>query len=95
MPEVREPNTGHAHLYCDAMDADDLQERIAIDPAVCSGKPTIRGTRIWVGLILGLLADGVSVEQLLEDHPNLTEQDVRACLAYGARLSVGQFVDVA
>ena len=44
------------------MGTDDLLARIAIDPNVSFGKPTIRGTRIWVGLILGFLADGVSVE---------------------------------
>lgn len=74
---------------------DDLLERIAVDPNVCFGKPTIRGTRIWVGLILGFLADGMSVQDVLADYPQLSEMDVRACLAYGARLSTGRFVDVA
>ena len=77
------------------MTADDLLERIAIDPDVCFGKPTIRGTRVWVGLILGLLANGLTIEELLRDYPYLTEEDVRACLAYGAKLSVGRYVDVA
>ena len=73
----------------------DLLERIAIDPNVCFGKPTIRGTRIWVGLILGFLADGMTVEEILAEYPTLTDDDIRACLAYGARLSVGRYVDVA
>ena len=51
------------------------------DPAVCFGKPTVRGTRIWVGLVLGLLADGLTVEEVLADYPSLSESDVRACLA--------------
>ena len=79
---------------CD-MATDDLLERITIDPNVCFGKPTIRGTRIWVGLILGFLADGMTIEDILADYPELSEEDVRACLAYGARLSVGRYVDVA
>ena len=77
------------------MDTGDLLERITIDPNVCFGKPTIRGTRIWVGLILGFLADGMTVEEILAEYPSLTDDDVRACLAYGARLSVGRYVDVA
>ena len=74
---------------------DHLLARIAIDPNVCFGKPTVRGTRIWVGLILGLLADGMSVDDILREYPQLSGEDIRACLAYGARLSVGHFVDVA
>lgn len=77
------------------MATDELLERTAIDPNVCFGKPTIRGTRIWVGLILGFLADGVSVGEILSDYPQLAEDDIRACLAYGARLSSGPYVDVA
>jgi len=73
----------------------DLLERITIDPNVCFGKPTIRGTRVWVGLVLGFLADGMTIEEILAEYPSLTDDDVRACLAYGARLSVGRYVDVA
>jgi len=73
----------------------DLLERITIDPNVCFGRPTVRGTRIWVGLILGLLADGMTIEELLAEYPSLSDDDIRACLSYGARLSVGRYVDVA
>ncbi len=72
-----------------------LADRIVIDPAICFGKPTVRGTRIWVGLVLGLLADGMTVEGLLAEYPALTDEDVRACLDYGARVSSGHFIDVA
>jgi uncharacterized protein (DUF433 family) len=72
----------------------DLVDRITIDPNVCFGKRTIRGTRIWVGLILGFLADEVSVDEILADYPDLTDEDIRACPAYGARLSIGRDVDV-
>ena len=77
------------------METDERLERIVNDPAVCFGKPTVHGTRVWVGLVLGLLADGTTVEDVLTEYPSLTVDDVRACLAYGARLSVGHFVDVA
>lgn len=46
-------------------------------------KPYIRGHRIWVSLILDLLADGMSTEEILSDYPGLDEADVRACIAYG------------
>jgi uncharacterized protein (DUF433 family) len=75
--------------------ADALLDRIAVDPNTAFGKPTIRGTRIWVGLILGLLADGMSVEEVLAEYPQLEELDIRACLAFGAQLANGRFVDVA
>ncbi|MGH9186483.1 MAG: DUF433 domain-containing protein [Acidimicrobiales bacterium] len=75
--------------------AEDVPERIVIDPAVCFGKPRIRGTRIWVGLVLGLMADGMTTEEILAEHPQLSEADIRACLAYGAHLAVGRFVAVA
>jgi uncharacterized protein (DUF433 family) len=77
------------------METDELLDRIVIDPNVCFGKPTVRGTRIWVGMVLGLLAGGMTVEEILAEYPSLALEDVRACLAYGARLSVGHYVDVA
>ncbi len=60
-----------------------LLERITISPAVCFGKPCIRGTRIWVSLILDFLADGMSVGEVLEQYPHLVEEDIRAAVAYG------------
>jgi uncharacterized protein (DUF433 family) len=77
------------------MSSPDLLQRISIDPEVCFGKPTVRGTRIWVGLVLDLLADGMSVDEVLSEYPSLTLDDVRACLAFGAKLSTGRYVDVA
>lgn len=75
--------------------ADELLDRIEIDPAVSFGKPRVRGTRIWVGLVLGLMADGMTADEILADYPQLSADDLRACLAYGARLATGHFVDVA
>lgn len=64
----------------------DWQENIAIDPEVLSGKPVVKGTRLSVTLVLGHLAQGWSVEDLLESYPRLTEQGVRACLAYAREI---------
>lgn len=72
----------------------DLLERIVVDPGICFGKPTIKGHRIWVSLILGYLAEGWSVDQVLGEFPTLELDDVRACLAYGARLADVQFADL-
>ena len=55
-----------------------------LDPAVRFGKPCVRGTRITVGDVLGYLAGGMTVEQVLADFPQLTPEDIRACLAYAA-----------
>lgn len=77
------------------MSSEDLLQRITIDPNICFGKPTIRGTRIWVGLVLDLLAGGMTIDELVADYPPLTVEDIRACLAYGAKLSTGRYVDVA
>lgn len=61
-----------------------LLDRIAIDPSIRFGKPCVRGTRISVGDILGYLAGGMTETQILADFPQLTRDDVRACLAYAA-----------
>jgi uncharacterized protein (DUF433 family) len=61
-----------------------LLNRIAVDPAIRFGKPCVRGTRISVGDVLGYLAGGMSEPQILADFPQLTSDDVRACLAYAA-----------
>jgi uncharacterized protein (DUF433 family) len=55
-----------------------LLERISIDPAVCGGKPCIKGTRIWVSLVLDLLASGMSESELLGEYPGLTHDDILA-----------------
>lgn len=66
----------------------DYRGRISIDPEVLVGKPVIRGTRIPVTLILNLIRHGYSFEQVIEDYPILTEDDIKAALAYAeARLN--------
>ena len=57
---------------------------ITIKPGKRGGRPTIRGMRISVSDVLGWLAAGMSHEEILSDYPELTEQDIRACLAYAA-----------
>lgn len=74
--------------------ANRLFERISVDPNICFGKPCIRGTRIWVSLILDLLASGASMEEVLDDYPVLKREDLLAALAYGAAMSRDRFVDL-
>jgi uncharacterized protein (DUF433 family) len=60
----------------------DLLDRITIDPAIRFGKPCVRGTRLTVGDVLGTLAAGCSETELLEDFPQLSHEDVLACMAF-------------
>jgi uncharacterized protein (DUF433 family) len=71
-----------------------LLQRISIDPNVCFGKPCIRGTRIWVSLILDFLANGMTFEQIIEEYPHLTEEDIRAAIAYGAEMARERYVEI-
>lgn len=71
-----------------------LLDRITIDPAICGGKPCIKGTRIWVSLILDLLASGMSEADLLMQYPSLSHDDVLAALAYGAEVTRERIVPV-
>ena len=73
---------------------EDLLSRITIDPNICHGKPCIRGHRIWVSLILDFLAGGMTPEEILADYPGIEKADIRACIAYGAEMARGNFVDV-
>jgi uncharacterized protein (DUF433 family) len=61
-----------------------LLARISIDPQVCGGKPCIRGTRLWVSLVLDMLASGTTEAELVAEYPQLTHEDVLAAIAYGA-----------
>lgn len=64
-----------------------LLDRISIDPNVCFGKPCIRGTRIWVSLILDFLAAGESDAEILRNYPQLEPADIRAAIAYAAEIA--------
>ena len=61
-------------------------ERIAIDPAVLAGKPVVRGTRLAVDLIIGLLGQGWSDTDILRNYPGLTREDIAACLQYASEV---------
>ena len=71
-----------------------LLQRITVDANVCFGKPCIGGTRIWVSLILDFLANGMSIEEILVEYPHLTEEDVRATIAYGAEMARERYVEI-
>jgi uncharacterized protein (DUF433 family) len=60
------------------------RDRIVIDPEIRFGKPSVRGTRITVGDVLSYLASGMSEQRILADFPQLTSDDIRACLAFAA-----------
>ena len=71
-----------------------LLERITIDPEVCGGKPCIKGTRIWVSLVLDFLAEGMTEADLLAEYPQLAHEDVLAAIAYGAELTRERVIPV-
>lgn len=64
--------------------------RIAVDPNICQGQPTIRGTRITVAVILRMIASGMTPQEIAQDYPELTDEDVRQAAAYGAWLASEQ-----
>lgn len=72
----------------------DWRERITIDPNICHGKPCIKGTRIWVSLIVDNLADGVTEAEMLEAYPSLTKDDIKVALAYAAEMVRERYVDI-
>jgi len=69
------------------MKYEDLLGRITVDPKVCAGKPCIRGTRIYISIILDGLAEGLTPEQIIDHYPHLTLDDIHAALAYAAELA--------
>jgi uncharacterized protein (DUF433 family) len=60
------------------------QDRISVDPRVLVGKPVVKGTRVAVELVVDLMAQGWTQEQILDSYPNLAAEDIRACLAYAS-----------
>ena len=62
-------------------------ERITADPSICHGKPTVRGLRYPVGSLLELLASGMTIEEIIEDHPDVERDDLLAALEFGALVS--------
>ena len=64
----------------------DLGKRIVVDPEILVGKPIIKGTRISVELIVGLLGRGYTAKQVLDQYDHITGKDIQACLAYAAEV---------
>jgi len=73
---------------------EDLLQRISVDPHVCFGKPCVRGTRIWVSLIIENLAEGIPEAEILEAYPQLQPEDIRAALAYAAEMTRERIIPI-
>jgi uncharacterized protein (DUF433 family) len=71
-------------MAIEALAVPNLLDRISIDPAVCGGRPCVRDTRIWVSLVLDLLAGGTTEAELRAEYPQLVREDMLAALAYAA-----------
>jgi uncharacterized protein (DUF433 family) len=70
-----------------------LLRRITTDPNIFNGKPIIRGLRISVEMILGLLAQGQSPQEILEDYPDLEYEDILACIEYAHTILANEYLD--
>lgn len=68
-----------------------MEDRITISPDVCNGRPVVHGTRITVQTILEYLGAGDSIDEVLEEYPSLTRDDVLACIQYSSRLMGNHF----
>ena len=71
-----------------------LDQHIETTRGICGGKPCIRGHRIWVSLILDFLAAGQSFEDIIAEYPQLTPEDLRACIAYASEMTRERTVHV-
>lgn len=79
-------------IWSVAMEPEEIQKHISVDPQVCHGQACIRGTRVLVSEILDALAAGESTSRILRNYPGVTKEDVRAGLAYAALLTREQVV---
>ncbi len=68
----------------------DLKTRIVVNPEIMVGKPIIKGTRIPVDAIIKRIAEGMTTDELLEDYPNITKEDIKAALRYAAKVISGE-----
>lgn len=75
------------------MPKNELLQRITADPRIFNGKPVVRGLRISVEMILALLAAGQPTAAILDDHPELEPDDIRACLAYAHAAIAGERIE--
>ncbi len=70
-----------------------LSDQISFDPAICHGKPVVRGTRVLVANVVGAVAAGQSIQDILLDYPSLKERDIRACLEFASHLTAMESVE--
>ncbi|NJD55696.1 MAG: DUF433 domain-containing protein [Nitrospirae bacterium] len=77
------------------MNEDELLKRITFDPQIFGGKPIIRGMRIAVEHVLGMLAAGSTTEELLEGYPFLEKEDIRACIVFAYRMVAHERIEPA
>ena len=89
--EILALKTAFAHLTR-ALPTREIAERICVDPAICGGRPHVRGTRVRISDILDMLASGASRQDILADYPHLEDADLRAALAFGADASAHRIV---
>jgi uncharacterized protein (DUF433 family) len=68
-----------------------MNDRIIIDPAICNGRPVIKGTRITVQTVMEFLSAGDSVDDVLQEYPTVSREDVLACMEWAARLMANHF----
>ncbi len=68
-----------------------MEEKISINPDICNGRPVITGTRITVQTILEFLGAGDSIDEILEEYPSLTREDIHACMQYASRLMANRY----
>lgn len=67
------------------MQKEDLLSRIELNPKILAGKPVIKGTRLSVQFIIGLMAQGITIQEILEEYTNLTQEDIYACLLFASQ----------
>jgi len=66
---------------------EDLLARVVVDPKICGGKPCIKGTRIYISIILDALAEGLTPEEIIDHYPSLRVEDIRGAVAYASELA--------
>jgi uncharacterized protein (DUF433 family) len=71
----------------------EYQNFIVRDPQICGGQPVIKGTRVTLRTILASLAEGARIEEILEDFPTLSEDDVRAVIAFAAKIWISRIFE--
>jgi len=69
------------------MTQEELLQRVMVDPDVCTGNPCIKGTRIYIAIILDALAEGLTPAEVIDHYPSLKPEDIRAAIAYAAELA--------